>query len=117
MSHKLGSIAITEPEHPSFWGLRMLQKPTHWGNKIMGTVEDEVERLVNNAYLVAKMVLELNRDLLESLAKKLLENDVVSAEEFQQLLVEFKAHTIDYALFGDDPHRAEMPFQRFPETV
>jgi cell division protease FtsH len=54
-------------------GMQMLQRQTIWGNKILGTVEGEVERLVNNSYLIAKRVLDDTRDLLEHLTKVLIE--------------------------------------------
>jgi ATP-dependent Zn protease len=63
----------------------------------LGAAEEEVERLVNgNSYLVAKQILTDNRDLLETLTAELMEREVVSAEEFQMMLVEFKAKIIDY---------------------
>lgn len=117
MSRKVGAVAISEPEHPSFWGIRMLRRPTHWGNKITGTVEEEVERLVNNAYMLAKKTLELNRDLLDAVAKTLMEQEVVSAEEFQMMLVKFKTHTIDYSVLGEDSNRDKLPFQTFPQSI
>jgi cell division protease FtsH len=117
MSDKVGRISISEPQSPSFMGMRMLRRPTQWGNKMMGVVEDEVERLVNNAYLVAKKVLETNRALLEHLKDVLVEQEVVSAEEFQKMLVEFKARTIDYAILGEEKNREKLPFQKFPVSV
>jgi len=92
MSEKVGSVALSEPQSPRFMGMRMLRRPTQWGNKIMGVVEDEVERLVNNSYLIAKKILLENKDLLEHLTQTLIEQEVVSAEEFQKMLVQFKAH-------------------------
>ena len=83
----------------------------------MGTVEEEFERLVNNSYIIAKKVLTENRDLLEHLTKVLMEQEVVSAEEFQMMLVEFKAKTIDYAIIGEDKNREALPFQNIPSTV
>ena len=117
MSDKVGRIAISEPQSPTFMGMRMLRRPTQWGNKMMGVVEDEVERLVNNAYLVARKVLETNRALLEHLKNVLVEQEVVSAEEFQKMLVEFKARTIDYAILGDQKNREKLPFQKLPVSV
>jgi cell division protease FtsH len=117
LSEKVGNVALSEPQRPAFMGRMMLRRPTQWGNKIMGTVEEEVERLVNNAYLVAKKILTENRDLLEHLTKTLMEQEVVSAEEFQMMLVEFKARTIDYAVLGEEKNREKLPFQSLPEAV
>jgi cell division protease FtsH len=98
-------------------GMRMLRRSTQWGGKIMGTVEEEVERLVNNSYLIAKKILTDNRDLLEKLKDVLMEQEVVSAEEFQLMLVENKARTIDYAIIGEERNREKLPFQNLPSAV
>lgn len=115
MSDKVGRIALSEGSgRGPFMGLRMMRRPTQWGNKIMGTVEEEVERLVNNSYLIAKKILSENKELLEHLKNELMEREVVSAEEFQMMLVEFKARTIDYAIVGADRNRDQLPFQTMP---
>lgn len=118
MSDKVGRVAVSEPSgRGPFMGLRMMRQPAQWGGKIMGTVEEEVERLVNNSYLIAKKILTENRDLLERLKEVLMEQEVVSAEEFQMMLVEFKARTIDYAIIGEERNREKLPFQNLPSTV
>merc|ERR1712138_7835 len=92
MSDKVGRVALSEPSGGGpFMGLQMMQRQTMWGNKILGTVEEEIERLVNNSYLIAKQILNENKDLLEHLTKVLIDQEVVSAEEFQMMLVEFQA--------------------------
>ena len=98
-------------------GMQMMRRPTQWGNKIMGTVEEEVERLVNNSYLIAKQILSENSELLEHLTRVLMEQETVSAEEFQMMLVEFKARTIDYEIIGQERNREKLPFQSMPATV
>jgi len=118
MSDKVGRVALSEPSgRGPFMGMQMLRRPTTWGNKIMGTVEEEVERLVNNSYIIAKKILNENRDLLEHLTKVLMEQEVVSAEEFQMMLVEFKARTIDYAIIGEEKNREKLPFQAMPTAM
>merc|ERR1712071_707690 len=118
MSDKVGRIALSEPSGGGpFMGLQMTQRQTMWGNKILGTVEEEVERLVNNSYLIAKKILADNNDLLEHLTKVLLEQEVVSAEEFQMMLVEFNAQPIDYAIIGETRNREKLPFQALPSAL
>ena len=114
----LGQIAIQEPGgRAPFMGMRMLAPQTSWSNEIEGQANYEVERLVNNAYIVAKKVLETNRPLLDHLANVLMEQETVSAEEFQMMLVEFGAQTIDYKVFANERNREQLPFQLFPEVV
>jgi hypothetical protein len=41
----------------------------------------------------------------------------VSAEEFQMMLVEFGAKTIEYKVIGQDRNRESLPFQDMPALV
>jgi cell division protease FtsH len=117
MSDKVGRVAISEPSGggPSM-GMQMMQRRTVWGNKILGTVEQEVERLVNNSYLVAKQILNDNRELLEHVTKTLIDQEVVSAEEFQMMLVQFNAKVIDFKVIGEERNREKLPFQALPAS-
>mmetsp|Transcript_23023 Transcript_23023/g.32146 ORF Transcript_23023/g.32146 Transcript_23023/m.32146 type:complete len:684 (-) Transcript_23023:175-2226(-) len=118
MSDKVGRVAVSEPSGGGpFMGMQMLQRPTTWGGKIQGTIDGEVERLVNNSYLIAKKILTDNAELLEHLSQTLMEQEVVSAEEFQMMLVQFKAQTIGYEVIGEERNREKLPFQSFPNSV
>merc|ERR1711976_453273 len=118
MSDKVGRVALSEPSGAGpFMGMQMLQRQTMWGNKILGDVEAEVERLVNNSYLIAKQILNENKDLLEHLTKVLIDQEVVSAEEFQMMLVEFQAKTVDYKVIGQEKNREKLPFQALPASI
>jgi len=118
MSDKVGRIAVSEPSgRGPFMGARMMRRPPTWGGKIMHDVEGEVERLVNNSYLLAKKILEDNRDLLEHLSQTLMDQEVVSAEEFQMMLVQFKAKTVNYEILGEERNRKALPFQNMPTIV
>ena len=83
----------------------------------MSNVDSEVERLVNNSYLTAKNILSQNRDLLDHLARTLVEQEVVSAEEFQMMLVEFNAKVVPFEIVGKDRNRDKLPFQSMPTVV
>ncbi len=94
---------------------RMMGSPrTHWGKKILGTVDIEVERLVNGSYRKAKEILENNMDLLHHLAQVLVEQEVVSTEEFQMMLIEYGTKTANFKLVGSERRREELPFQGMP---
>merc|ERR1712176_748224 len=119
MSDKVGRVAVREPSGgPAFMGRQfMAGGPPQWGNKMLGTIEEEVERLVNNSYMIAKKVLTDNRELLEHLTEALIDKETVSAEEFQMMLVQFKAKTIDYKLIGEERNREKLPFQALPSKI
>jgi len=118
MSERVGCVALEEPSGGGpFMGRSMGQRQTQWGGKIMGAVEEEVERVVNNSYLIAKKILNDNRPLLDHLAKTLTEQEVVGAEEFQMMLVEFKVQALSYEVLGQQRNRDKLPFQDLPAIV
>jgi len=118
MSEKVGCVALETPQQGGpFMGRAMGQQRTRWGTKIMGKTDAEVERLVNNSYIKAKQIITDNRPLLDHLAKTLVEQEVVSAEEFQMMLVEFNAKVADFDVIGDDLNRDSLPFQSMPAAV
>jgi len=104
MSPKIGCIAMGEP--PSF-GRRSIP----WGSKILGVADGEIERLVNNSYIKAKTILTENRELMDHLAKTLVEQEVVTAEEFQYMLVKYRAQTTAFDVIGEERNRDQLPFQ------
>jgi len=118
MSDKVGRVALESPESGGpFMGRAMGMQQTKWGSKVMGEVDIEIERVVNNAYMTAKKVLLDNKDLLDHLARTLLEQETVSAEEFQMMLVKFNAQCVPYEVIGDEINRDKLPFQSMPESV
>jgi hypothetical protein len=52
------------------------------------------------SYLIVKQILNGNGNLSEHLSNVLIEQEVVLAEEFQMMLVEFQAKMIDYKVLG-----------------
>jgi cell division protease FtsH len=118
MSDEVGRVALETPQSGGpFMGRSMGQQRTRWGSKIMGKTDAEVERLVNNSYIKAKTIIENNRPLLDHLAKTLVEQEVVSAEEFQMMIVEFNAKVCDFDIIGEDRKREELPFQSMPASL
>jgi cell division protease FtsH len=115
MSDKVGRVVVAEPNRGGFMG--MMRGSSSWGAGITDECNLEVERLVNNAYLTAKNILLKNRDLLEKLKEDLVEQEVVSAEEFQMLLVQFKAQTVGYEVYGEERNREQLPFQQLPSMI
>jgi len=115
MSELVGPIALEEPQGAGpFMGRQMGQSRTQWGGKIMGYAESEIERMVNNSYLTAKRLLTVNKKLLDHLALTLVEQEVVSAEEFQMMLVQFNVETDDFKVIGQERNRDKLPFQGMP---
>mmetsp|Transcript_28067 Transcript_28067/g.56040 ORF Transcript_28067/g.56040 Transcript_28067/m.56040 type:complete len:669 (+) Transcript_28067:36-2042(+) len=118
MSDTVGPVVVDEQQQGGpFMGREMMGGGPTWGGKVNMEIDIEVERLVNNSYLLAKKVLTDNYDLLVQLSKDLCERETVTAEEFQALLVEFNVQTVDYKTIGQNLERAKLPFQMLPQTV
>ena len=78
MSESLGPISINTEQDP--YELQML------GEKFGDAIGAEVKILLDNAYIRAQKLIHENRDKLDRVAEALLEKEVISAEEFQELL-------------------------------
>jgi len=79
-------------------------------------VNSEILRLASNGYYLAKKVLMENEDLLWALARRLVQDDQVSQEEFHFMLYEYNAKVQPYSLYGDTKVD-EMPYQNDPENI
>lgn len=113
MSDKVGSINCSGNDMGQME--KMMAGGSIWGDDILKTVEEEVERLTNNSYLTAKQILLENRDLFEELTEALMEREVVTAEEFQMMLLTNKSKTVGYELIGQEKNREKLPFQELPD--
>ncbi|KAL7514720.1 hypothetical protein ACHAXN_012102 [Cyclotella atomus] len=119
MSEAVGPVALTSPNQDApFMGRSLgLTRRNVWGGKMMGTVDSEIERLVNNAYVKAKAILTDNIDLLHHLAHTLVEQEMVTAEELQYMMLTFDTKMVEYKLMGHEKLRDALPFQEMPENI
>jgi cell division protease FtsH len=119
MSEAVGPVALTSPNQDApFMGRSLgLPKRNVWGSKMLSTVDSEVERLVNNAYVKAKAILTNNIELLHHLAYKLVEQEIVTAEELQYMMLKFDAKMVEYKVMGVEKFRDKLPFQDLPKDV
>ena len=77
MKH-FGPISINTEKDP--YELQLL------GEKFGDAIGAEVKILLDNAYATAQKLIRENRDKLDKVAAALLEKEVISAEEFQELI-------------------------------
>ena len=78
MSETLGPISINTDDDP--YELQLL------GEKFGDAIGAEVKILLDNAYSTAQKLIRENMDKLDKVAGALLEREVISAEEFQELI-------------------------------
>ncbi|MGB5051696.1 MAG: ATP-dependent zinc metalloprotease FtsH, partial [Caldilineaceae bacterium] len=85
MSEKLGPMQLTQGDTNPFLGMDLGER-RHYSEEIARSIDQEVRRIVESAYAVAKEILTANQDKLKLLAETLLEKEVMDKQEFDELM-------------------------------
>ncbi|HEY9891987.1 MAG TPA: ATP-dependent zinc metalloprotease FtsH3 [Candidatus Sericytochromatia bacterium] len=85
MSDRLGPVALGRQNGNMFLG-RDIASDRDFSDSTAATIDSEVRKLVDEAYLRAKDVLVSNRHVLDKLAEMLIEKETVDADELQEVL-------------------------------
>lgn len=85
MSEKLGPISVQTDENEVFLGMD-LSKHKNYSEDLAREIDSEVSLLVKESYKKAKEILNANKPALEALIAKLLEKEVVDADEIDEIL-------------------------------
>ena len=85
MSEKLGPVALGRQQGNMFLG-RDIASERDFSEETAAMIDDEVSKLVEQAYQRAKDVLVGNKPILDKLAAMLVEKETVDSEELQDLL-------------------------------
>ena len=80
MSDKIGAIAVGDREHEIFLGRELAQR-REISERTSELVDEEVKRIIDNAYRRAREILEGKRDVLDALAAALLERETLERDE------------------------------------
>ncbi len=94
MSDKLGPLTYGKREEHLFLG-REIAKHKDYSEKTAEEIDLEVKEIVTDAYDEAKELLTRNRDMLEALAKRLLEKETLDSDEIDRVIEEIKAARSD----------------------
>lgn len=90
MSEKLGPLTFGKKDEQIFLG-REIAKHKDYSEKTAEDIDDETKRIVTEAYVIAKKLIEDNYDLLEALAHTLLEKETIDGADIDRLIEETKA--------------------------
>ena len=90
MSEKLGPLTFGKKDEQIFLG-REIAKHKDYSEKTATDIDEEVKRLVMEAYERAKAIVSENFDFLDALAKALLEKETMDAVEIEELVKEFES--------------------------
>ena len=85
MSDKLGPMALESDGGKTFYGRGINDK--EYSEKVGDEIDQEVSRIMNEAFIVAKRILTEKKDVLEIIAKKLIEVESLERKEFNEILV------------------------------
>lgn len=90
MSERLGLINYDNDSDEVFIGRDFGHTSRGYGEKVAGTIDEEVKRIIDECYNRARALLQEYHSVLEACAKLLLEKEKISRKEFE-------------ALFDNDP--------------
>ncbi len=90
MSEKLGPLTFGKKDEQIFLGKEIV-KHKDYSEKTAMDIDEEVKRLVIEAYESAKAIVSENFDFLDAFAKALLEKETMDAVEIEALVKEFES--------------------------
>lgn len=85
MSERLGPLAYGENQQEVFLGHSVTQTQ-NISESTSQVIDQEVRKIIDSAYEVARHILETHKDQLEAIAQGLLEFETLSGDEIQNLL-------------------------------
>ncbi len=85
MSERVGLVAYKKNEGETFLG-RDLNDGQHYSDQTAQIIDEEIKRIINECQEKVKNLLTANRSTLESLAKALIEKEVLNGEEIDRLV-------------------------------
>ena len=85
MSDKMGNLTYGKSEEHVFMG-RDFGHTRNFSEEIAADIDKEVKRIVDERYDIARHLLSENRDMLEYIAKSLLERETLDEKDFEELM-------------------------------
>src|SRR5690554_5759249 len=85
MTDSLGPVVYAENEGEVFLG-RSVTKTTHVSEATMQKVDQEIRKIIDEQYAVARQLIEDNRDKMHAMAAALLEWETIDAEQINDIM-------------------------------
>jgi cell division protease FtsH len=90
MSDKVGPLSLKKPDQEMFLG-RDMNKGAGYSENTAQLVDEEVKRIVVDAQAKARALLTANKRILDDLAQKLFDREVLNGEEIDAILTAARA--------------------------
>jgi cell division protease FtsH len=94
MSEKMGPLTFGKREESIFLGKEFARHQDYSEATAVG-IDDEIRRLVNEAYDGAREILEGNRSALEAITEALLEHEVLDGDTICEIIGKHTSHDVD----------------------
>ena len=85
MSERLGLINYDNDSDEVFIGRDFGHTSRGYGEKVAGTIDEEVKRIIDECYLKARTILREHHSVLDACAQLLLEKEKITRSEFEAL--------------------------------
>jgi cell division protease FtsH len=86
MSARMGLSTYERPHNPFLKGDSYMPNEREYSEKVAAEIDDEVKGILQQAYERAKQIIQEKRAMVEALASRLLEKEVVNREDFLKLV-------------------------------
>ena len=93
MSEKLGPRTFGKTQELIFLG-REISTEKDYSETVASVIDEEVNALINKAFLAAKKIISTNKKVLEAIAKALMERETLEQEEFYKIIKSFKLKSV-----------------------
>jgi cell division protease FtsH len=90
MSDKVGPLSLKKPDQEMFLG-RDMNKGTGYSEATAQIIDEEIKRIVTDAQSKARALLAANKRILDDLAQKLFDREVLNGEEIDAILTAARA--------------------------
>ncbi|NLI09934.1 MAG: ATP-dependent metallopeptidase FtsH/Yme1/Tma family protein [Elusimicrobia bacterium] len=90
MSEKIGPLSLKKDESEVFLGRDIVRQPGY-SDETSRNIDEEVKRIVNDAYFKAKNILIENKTVLDKLASVLMEKETVDGAEIDDMISQLNA--------------------------
>jgi cell division protease FtsH len=90
MSEKLGPMAYGKNQENVFMG-RDFGHQRDYSEQVAFEIDEEIKKIVEERYELAKKLLIENRDMLEAISKELLDKETIDEKEFQEIMDRVKS--------------------------
>lgn len=87
MSTSIGPIALESDGGKTMFGRGV--NDNEYSERVSGLIDEEVSKIMNNAFEVARTVLTEKREVLDAIAKKLIEVETLEQDEYNEVIKSF----------------------------